>query len=124
MRHRDALVEAGKRGKQAGTSAASWLWDGNTTEATWAAFRRIEQGRETVHDEAVRPMAPDWLSGEWAGESVAELLGDLSNEDRTGHDDHMAELSDAFCEAADTAFFDTFGQDVAEHFRQERGIGR
>lgn len=46
--------------------------------------------------------APEWLSGEWAGESVSELLGDLL-EPLT--EDEQDGVMDAYCDAADSVFY-------------------
>lgn len=54
-----------------GQSNASWVWDGNTTQETYEEFLRL-------YDEGDIPdvyLPPDPLSGEWAGESITELLG-------------------------------------------------
>lgn len=73
MRQRERLAEARRRGKQVGLNAASWVFDGNTTDAYRAKVQQcIADG-----DPANPVQEPGWLSGEWAGESVSELLGDL-----------------------------------------------
>lgn len=73
MRQRERIAEATRRGKKAGKNAGSWVIDGNTTDATKA---RIAQGVDDG-DPAVLCDEPSWLSGEMAGESIQELLGDL-----------------------------------------------
>lgn len=45
---------------------------------------------------------PSWLSGEWAGESISELLGDLIEKDPDSED----EICDAYEDAADEAYYD------------------
>lgn len=57
-------------GKDAGRSAGSWFIDGNTTSETAQA---IIQGHDDG-DPEIMDMQPSPLSGEWAGESVAELI--------------------------------------------------
>ena len=64
------------RGLVAGKDASSWIFDGNTTQETYVEFLRL-------YDECDLPddfMPPSPLSGEWAGESINELLGDLLTE--------------------------------------------
>lgn len=46
--------------------------------------------------------APEWLSGEWAGESVPELLGDLLD---MVTEDEQEGVMDAYCDAADSVFY-------------------
>jgi hypothetical protein len=67
------LEEACTRGHDAGYAAGTWMTDGNTTDQT---YRFLLTGLETG-DPEVLDMMPSPLSGEWAGESIQELLGDL-----------------------------------------------
>lgn len=62
-----------ERGKQRGMAEASWVFDGNTTTQTYVEFLRRYHDCDLPDD--YLPRSP--LSGEWAGESPAELLGDL-----------------------------------------------
>lgn len=65
--------EAYELGYAHGRARASWMWNGNTTDETYSTFLRL-------YDEGDLPdtyLSPDPLSGEWAGESIPELLGDL-----------------------------------------------
>jgi hypothetical protein len=91
----DPIEEAAKRGAEAGTAAGTWAIDGNTSAETVA---RILQGIEDG-DPEVLDMQPAPLSGEWAGESIEELLGDLlpDNEVQPAmHDDRYDALLDAY----------------------------
>jgi len=81
--------EARKAGTERGKAAASWIWDGNTDTATYAAFLKAP--------DAYLPQ--DWLIGEWSGESISELLGDPS-----GDLERDNEIADEFCNAADIAW--------------------
>lgn len=59
-------------GYKAGEAAGSWVIDGNTpTETAAAILRGYSDGDPEIMD-----MMPSPLSGEWAGEGMAELLGD------------------------------------------------
>jgi hypothetical protein len=79
-----ALDEATERGADAGRAAGSWVIDGNTSpETARNILRGIDDGDPMVMD-----MAPGPLSGEWAGESVTELLGDLITAHATGNLTH------------------------------------
>lgn len=102
----ERIAEARERGKEAGENAASWVFNGNTDDATYRrVLKGIEDGDPMILD---RIAAPGWLSGEWAGESTSELLGDLLDEDddegMTGKD--TQEIENAYCEAADEAYWD------------------
>jgi hypothetical protein len=91
-----AKVDGAARGK----GAASWMFDGNTTKETYRAFLDgFEDGDPAIMD-AYAP--PSWLSGEHAGESLNELLGEATTE-------RDAERLDDVCatyeEAADRAYW-------------------
>jgi hypothetical protein len=64
-------------GSEAGRAAGSWVTDGNTSPET---FRAILKGYEEG-DPAVMDYAPSPLSGEWAGESMPEILGESADDD-------------------------------------------
>ena len=73
MTKTQAICEAFSRGRSAGRAAGSWVVDGNTkAETARYILRGIEDGDPEVMD-----MQPSALSGENAGESIEELLGDL-----------------------------------------------
>lgn len=64
-----------------GQARASWMWDGNTKDETYREFLRLYNEGDLPDDY----LSPDPLSGEWAGESITELLGaefpELLNDD-------------------------------------------
>ena len=85
-----AHQQAYSRGYKHGAGRASWLWDGNTTDETYRTFLKL-------YDEGALPddyLAPYPLSGEWAGESITELLGDLLDEE--DNDGIMEAYEDGF----------------------------
>lgn len=84
----DKETQAQQRGMDAGNAAANWVWDGNTTTETYRMF--LKSYDEGTLDEAY--LAPYPLSGEWAGESITELLGDLL----TGNEDSDLEVMDYY----------------------------
>jgi hypothetical protein len=77
--------EAHNRGYAHGRNRASWLFDGNTTDETYRTFLRLYNDGDLPDDF----LPPDPLSGEWAGESISEMLGDLV--DPRTHDDADAD---------------------------------
>jgi len=82
------------RGYAHGKGRASWVFDGNTTDETYRTFLRL-------HDEGDLPedfYPPDALSGEWAGESIPELLGDLMDGDDYFDEQVMEAYEDGFRE--------------------------
>jgi len=108
MRHRETVSEARRRGTDAGRSAASWVFDGNTTDEHRAKVAQMLADGDPALDGYVSP--PNWLSGECAGESVSELLGDLLPEnDPDGWKED--EILGAYCDAADVAFWHTVEAD-------------
>lgn len=86
--------EAIRLGRARGLAAASWVFDGNTTAYTYEAAKRgIDDGDPEVLD---RLCPPNWLSGEWSGESIPEIFGDSRVSDAA---------MEAYCEAADAAYW-------------------
>lgn len=90
--------DAKRMGRERGKAAASWVFDGNTTDATYRVFLERWMNGDPALDEVVTE--PAWLSGEWAGESISELLPDLP-EDEDRADEYMA----IYEEAASNAFW-------------------
>jgi hypothetical protein len=91
--------EARQAGAEHGKAAASWYFDGNTSDETYAAVvRGIEEGDPAVLD--TFPSGP--LSGEWADDptprSVLEEL-DVDAEDES-QDEYLQAYEDGFYEAS------------------------
>ena len=94
--------EARQLGRERGLAAASWKFDGNTTDATYRRFLLgLENGDPEVMDEYA-PTNYGWLSGEWAGESISELLGEAESQRDF---DRMEDVEQAYEDAADTAYW-------------------
>lgn len=92
--------EAQKLGRARGRAAASWVFDGNTLPET---FRKVIEMMDAGDPELFDSIRhPDWLSGEHAGESIAELLPDLPTDAERADD-----LMKAYEDAADLAFWET-----------------
>ena len=94
MTETELLAEAAERGRSAGESAATWV------ELSESDARSITTDIDPeVMD---RYAAPNWLSGENAGESIPELLGDLLDQAPLGEETIMV----TYESAADAAFWE------------------
>lgn len=92
--------EARKMGRERGLAAASWAMDGNWSDEAYRTWlRRFEDGDPRI--EEMTP-TPSWLSGEWAGESISEILGEADSKRDL---DRLGDVEDAYSEAADTAYW-------------------
>ena len=93
-------AEAKKAGKRAGLAAASWKFDGNTTKATYEYFLKgLADGDPEVLDAY---MPPSWLSGEFAGESMNELIG---APDTPAQEARVDDVAQAYEDAAEGAYW-------------------
>lgn len=88
--------EARRAGRAAGKAAASWFEPGDERQAR-KLLTMHEDGDPELDN--YLPRRPD-LSGEWAGESMNEIL-DVQDDDDT---DDIDAIADAWQEAADEAF--------------------
>lgn len=100
MRTRDAIRAARRDGATAGHNAATWVFDGNTDDATYArVLRGLDEGDPAVYDAY---NAPD-LSGQWAGgetpASLAHTYGIAEGDER------MDDVCSAWEDAAADAFW-------------------
>jgi hypothetical protein len=83
---------------QKGQNAASWVFDGNTSNDTYRAYLAAVQNG----DESDMFRAPD-LSGEFAGEyDTRELAADLDIDENS---DIMDELANLYLDAVSAAFY-------------------
>lgn len=101
-----ARLVAASLGTDAGKSAASWAFDGNTdTNVYRKVLTGLEDGDPAILD-AYGP-ASGWLSGEWADAPTPQTLaGDLSLDETNDPDGEiLAELATAYEEAADAAYW-------------------
>jgi hypothetical protein len=98
----EAITKAAEIGREHGTNAASWFFDGNTaTEYYRSTLRALEAGDPMVYDQMP---APD-LSGEWAdGYSVRQLGEDTDSAYLVNRDD-PDEGTDVPCEVVDAYEF-------------------
>lgn len=88
------MTTSHNRGYAHGRNMASWLFDGNTTQETYRTFIRLYNDGGLPDD--FLPPAP--LSGEWAEESIPELLGDLMDGDDYFDEQVMESYEDGFNE--------------------------
>jgi len=93
------LQAAMQAGSEHGIAAASWYFDGNTSDATYrAVLAGIGEGDPAILDSF--PCSP--LSGEWAGDPTpASVLADCGvAEDDDSADDVLSAFEDAFYQAS------------------------
>lgn len=100
--------EAKAEGTRAGHAAATWF------EPSDAVIRMLDDG-DPQADEYM-PRRPD-LSGEWAGESMTELLQLDGDEDA----DDADEIADIWLAAADAAYDKEIARAIREFIRGSRG---
>jgi hypothetical protein len=86
---------ATRQGKAAGKAHASWVFDYTTSDDTYKEFI---QGFGNGDSEIIDAYDVSPLSGEWAGESIQEILGDR--------------VSDASMDAYDSAFQKAYWNDL------------
>lgn len=105
--------KADQRGERAGRNAAAWVFDDGRSRATPADYRRWLERYEAGYAD-VMDIEPAWLSGEWAGESVAELLGDLFEEAESAGANHefLAHLEECYAASASDAFWNAVVQEA------------
>lgn len=96
-----SVEEATALGKEHGHDKATWVFDGNTSEN---AYGRFLQGHEDG-DPEIMDMCPAPLSGEWAGESMWEILGAPEDGDDLEADDAWQEVADAYENAFTSAWW-------------------
>lgn len=102
--------QAYERGLQDGKARASWVFDGNTTIETYKTFLRLYNEGDLPDDF----LCPDPLSGEWADESIRDVLGDLLTDDADidyWHGDVFEEYERGFNEA----WYDTLVETAMYH---------
>lgn len=104
--HYDPMLYARKLGKDAGRAAASWYFDGNTSDETYRTVARgLEDGDPAILD--TLPVAD--LSGEWADTLTGPQLAKDALEsvgvdpEAEPYVDWFADICDAYSEAFDEA---------------------
>lgn len=115
----DSIIEeAERRGKQAGKNAASWVWDfGRMSHRDFEyAKRQFNEDEDSVFENIE---TPNFLSGENAGESINELLGDLIEEAEENGLDIEEDILNAYEGAAIDEFWTEVHREAALHFRDD-----
>ena len=99
----DALNEARDLGTKHGKNAASWAFDGNTTEETYrAVVKGLDAGDPAVYDSFREPS----FSGEYADDySERDLCNDLGIDYDETETSEIDEIADAYLEEARRAFW-------------------
>jgi hypothetical protein len=97
---------AAEMGREAGKSAASWAFDGNTDTATYQRVVDLyETGDPALHD--LVP-SPSWLSGEMADDPTPNTL----RADLGVPEDEWDSVADEVCTAYEEAANDAYILDV------------
>lgn len=97
------LEDAESRGEGAGKSAASWAFAQNQGVEYYEELRRLHDDGDPRFDDYISE--PSWLSGEHAGESINELLGDIIEEAKSYGYDIEDEIMEAYEEGATNEFW-------------------
>jgi len=102
--------KAFEMGKARGEAAASWFFDGNTTDET---YRRVLQGIEDGDPEVVDAL-PQFSFGEWAGESCREVFPDWNTMDLGEQDTATESFIEGFAQGCDDTIERTAREAVGE----------
>lgn len=110
------IAAATELGATDGRAAATWVFDGNTSDETWTEARRaLDEGDPAAWDAYSSP-----LSGEWAdGLTPTALMEQLGVEDAT--DEATDEACTAYEQAHSEAWADEIDRAIAAHFEDEAG---
>lgn len=113
MRTREILRKARRDGRETGKNAASWVFDGNTTEETYRhILKGIEEGDSQVYDS----LNPPNLSGEWAGDPTPQSLAEDYELDESNDPDGWR--LDEACRVWEDAASEAFWHEVERLARQ------
>ena len=112
------IEEAEERGTQAGKDAAAGVFDfGRMSSREFRDLKRRFNEDEDEVFENIEP--PNFLSGEWAGESIPELLGDLIEEAEENGLDIEDDILDAYEEAAVDEFWTEVHREAERNLRDD-----
>ncbi len=106
MRTRTAISAAKALGTETGRSAASWVFDGNTSTDTYRALLEgLEDGDPATYD-AFGPSS-GWLSGEWADcETTSTLFARIGfDTSRDTYGERSNDVATAFEDAAESSYW-------------------
>ena len=104
MRTREIIRKARRDGREAGENAASWCFDGNTTQET---YKRFLQGCIDGDAAVLDQFNPPNLSGEWADSPTPRTLAEDYDLDENNDPDgwRLDEACTVWEEAANAAFW-------------------
>lgn len=96
---------AREMGQERGKAAASWVFDGNTTDETYRTFLRLSDDGDPAIDQFATQTG--WLSGEYGDEpSPTTLARDLEMPTKTDKDlATLDEVCNVYEEAAEAAYW-------------------
>lgn len=107
------LNQARDRGEDAGKSAASWAFAEHQGAEYYAKLRQLIDDGDPRLDEYISE--PAWLSGEHAGESINELLGDIIEEAQSFGYDIEDDIMEAYEEGATDEFWSEIHRVIEYH---------
>jgi hypothetical protein len=104
---RDAATDLGR---DEGTAAASWTFDGNTPDS---AYRHVLAGIQDGDPAVLDQLATADLSGQWAdGRTPDSLATDIANTVDVPREHIGSQTLDRLCDAYETAFNDAVCAEV------------
>lgn len=118
----EAIRSAGESlGRDRGRAAGSWIIDGNTSEDEARAWLTGIADCDPVTMDAM----PNPLSGEWAGESIGELISESGLDQRMMDDDDARDRNDVdvWMDAYEVAYSEAFWLEVERAARIVAGEG-
>jgi hypothetical protein len=112
--HDDLTDRAAAIGRDNGRAAATWVFDGNTSEET---CRRLLAGIESCDPEILDAYRVPDLSGEYAGDYTEDdLAAELDlDRDSSSHAEDVDAASGAYLDAASEGFWDEVERIAREH---------
>jgi hypothetical protein len=116
MASTNTTEQAASIGREHGTNAASWVFDGNTPDH---AYRDVLQGIEDCDPEVLDAYRVPDLSGEFADDySEQDLVRDLDLSE--GDDEIVSEAANAYLDAASESFWSEVERIAREHITGTR----
>lgn len=120
MTNQDHIAKAQELGREAGLAAASWVFDGNSSEKDYV---RVYQGLEDGDPEVLDALPSPNLSGEWADDPTPKSLfeeitgADAHAESSWNYDAYQATLEE-ICAAWEQAAADAVQEEVGRLARE------
>jgi hypothetical protein len=105
----EIMDEARKMGAEHGQNAASWYFDGNTTDET---YRRVLKGIEEGDPEILDTFPSSPLSGEWADDPTPTTLFRDLGLDAHAEATFNPEAFDEVCSAYEDGFYEAVSHEI------------